>query len=49
MAQNMEHAQVNCTKVILVWEKKAIIFFFFWKYRDVKLSIFLSISAKRSR
>lgn len=28
MAQNMEHAQVNCTKVILVWEKKAIIIFF---------------------
>lgn len=28
MAQNMEHAQVNCTKVILVWGKKAIIYLF---------------------
>lgn len=30
MAQNMEHAQVNCTKVILVWGKKAIIIIYFF-------------------
>lgn len=42
MAQNMEHAQVNCTKVILVWGKKRQLFFefFFFEIQRCEISNF---------